>query len=322
MFSKNKGVVLITTLFVILLLSAISVNFGNKYLIALKRDQYAEFQIKSLNIFRNSEIYSIDIIEKELRYNLNKVSRNNPILLNPFELNFDTSKIKIKIEDASSCFNINSLVLYKDNKFFDNQKSIEAFKRILLIYEINDRDIDEAIDQILDWIDHDSDPRISGLEDYYYSGPLHQPQEFTSKRLFVKIDELKNIPAIRNIDWNIFKNNFCALPHSGNISFNINTLGKDDALLLYAVLPNIDLQEAEFIVSNIPDEGYTDMQSFFEDFSDINFNKRYADLSFTSNIFEIKTTFELNDLKSSSESKIIFNSNKNGYIFSRFYNGI
>ena len=112
MFSKNKGVVLITTLFVILLLSAISVNFGNKYLIALKRDQYAEFQIKSLNIFRNSEIYSIDIIEKELRYNLNKVSRNNPILLNPFELNFDTSKIKIKIEDASSCFNINSLVLY------------------------------------------------------------------------------------------------------------------------------------------------------------------------------------------------------------------
>ena len=56
---------------------------------------------------------------------------------------------------------------------------------------------DEAIDQIIDWIDGESNPRAYGLEDYYYSGPLNNPKEYTGSRLFHALAEIKGLPAIR-----------------------------------------------------------------------------------------------------------------------------
>ena len=50
-----------------------------------------------------------------------------------------------------------------------NEKNIEVFKRLMTINEIDLNIVDEAIDQIIDWIDKDSNPRAYGLEDYYYS---------------------------------------------------------------------------------------------------------------------------------------------------------
>ena len=65
MHHKNKGIVLISILLIVLLLSSIAVLFGNKYLISLKRAQYIEFQTLAINIFRNIESLSKDKIKKE-----------------------------------------------------------------------------------------------------------------------------------------------------------------------------------------------------------------------------------------------------------------
>ena len=65
MNSKTKGVVLISILLVVLLLSAVAVTFGNKYLLSLKRSQYIDFQSLSLNSFRNIESLSYRIIDDE-----------------------------------------------------------------------------------------------------------------------------------------------------------------------------------------------------------------------------------------------------------------
>ena len=74
MHSKDKGVVLISILLIVLLLSSVAVLFGNKYFLSLKRAQYIEFQTLSLNIFRNMESLAQDKIEKELRFNSNKLT--------------------------------------------------------------------------------------------------------------------------------------------------------------------------------------------------------------------------------------------------------
>ena len=80
MYSKDKGVVLISILLIVLLLSSVAVLFGNKYLLSLKRAQYIEFQTLSLNIFRNIESLAQDKIEKELRFNSKKLTKDNPII--------------------------------------------------------------------------------------------------------------------------------------------------------------------------------------------------------------------------------------------------
>lgn len=322
MSSKTKGVVLISILLIVLILSSVAILFGNKYLLSLKRAQYTEFQIISLNIFRNLESLSKHKIDKELRFNSSKLSKNNPIINSNFIFNVNGADIVSNIKDASNCFNINSLVVYKDDNYYENIKSINALKRFMSLQDIDDNLIDELIDQIIDWIDLDSNPRTYGLENYYYTGPLHSPKEYSGMRLMTSIEELKSIPASNNIDWEIFKNYFCALPMSSDLSLNINTLSQKDAFLLASIYPNIELDDSEYIIENIPLEGFADIINFNTTFPDLDFTMSNGKVLFKSNIFEITTSINFNEYLSESRSIIIYGNNKNSYIFSRIYNGV
>ena len=322
MNSRTKGIVLISILLIVLLLSSVAVLFGNKYFLSLKRAEFIEFQTLSLNIFRNIEALSKEKIEKELKFNRSKISKNNPILKDNFYFNLNGADIIGKISDASNCLNINSIVIINEGEFVENENSVASIRKILSLNEVDNNIIEEIIDQTIDWIDYDSNPRAYGLEDYYYSGPLHNPKEYTGMRLMVSIDELKSIPAVKQIDWAIIQRNFCAIPEASQISLNINTLNLEDSYVLSSLFPNISLQEAEYILDNIPESGFDDLINFKNNFPDMNFEDAYGEIKFNSNIYEINTEIIFEDFVSSSKSKIIYEGNNNGFIISRIYNGI
>ena len=322
MYFRDKGVVLISILLIVLLLSSVAVLFGNKYLLSLKRAQYLEFQTVSLNSFRNIESLSQKIIEDEFRFNSKKLSKNNPIINNEIFLNINDAQIRGKIVDASNCFNINSIVYKENNNYLENTKSAEAFRRIMILYDIENNVIEEMIDQIIDWIDKDSNPRTYGLEDYYYSGPLHSPREYSAMRLFVSVDELKSIPAVKEVNWNIFEKNFCSIPAKEDLSININTLLNEDKYLISAFFPNMDLNDAEYLIDSIPVQGFENIDNLKKAFPNLDFSSPYGRIKFNSNLFELHTTIQHNNFSASSRSTIIYSTNKNSYIISRIYNGI
>ncbi len=322
MHSKDKGVVLISILLIVLLLSSVAVLFGNKYFLSLKRAQYIEFQTLSLNIFRNMESLAQDKIEKELRFNSNKLTKNNPIINEPMLFNLNGADIVGKISDYGNCFNINSIVTLNDSNYVENKNASAAFRKILSLNEIDNNIIEEVIDQTIDWIDKDANPRAYGLEDYYYSGPLHSPREYTGMRLMVSIDELKSIPAVKQIDWNIFKNYFCAIPALNELSLNINTLDLEDAYLLSSIFSNLTVKDAEYILDNIPKSGFDDLNNFIRSFPDLDLELAYGNIGVTSNIFELNSELNFNEFASNSKSIIIYEGNNNGFIISRIYNGI
>ena len=322
MHSKDKGVVLISILLIVLLLSSVAVLFGNKYFLSLKRAQYIEFQTLSLNIFRNMESLAQDKIEKELRFNSNKLTIDNPIINEPMLFNLNGADIVGKISDYGNCFNINSIVTLNDSNYVENKNAVAAFRKILSLNEIDNNIIEEVIDQTIDWIDKDANPRAYGLEDYYYSGPLHSPREYTGMRLMVSIDELKSIPAVKQIDWNIFKNYFCAIPVLNELSLNINTLDLEDAYLLSSIFSNLTLKDAEYILDNIPKSGFDDLNNFIRSFPDLDLELAYGNIGVTSNIFELNSELNFNEFVSNSKSIIIYEGNNNGFIISRIYNGI
>ena len=322
MHSKDKGVVLISILLIVLLLSSVAVLFGNKYFLSLKRAQYIEFQTLSLNIFRNMESLAQDKIEKELRFNSNKLTIDNPIINEPMLFNLNGADIVGKISDYGNCFNINSIVTLNDSNYVENKNASAAFRKILSLNEIDNNIIEEVIDQTIDWIDKDANPRAYGLEDYYYSGPLHSPREYTGMRLMVSIDELKSIPAVKQIDWNIFKNYFCAIPALNELSLNINTLDLEDAYLLSSIFSNLTVKDAEYILDNIPKSGFDDLNNFIRSFPDLDLELAYGNIGVTSNIFELNSELNFNEFASNSKSIIIYEGNNNGFIISRIYNGI
>ena len=322
MHSKDKGVVLISILLIVLLLSSVAVLFGNKYFLSLKRAQYIEFQTLSLNIFRNMESLAQDKIEKELRFNSNKLTKDNPIINEPMVFNLNGADVLGKISDYGNCFNINSIVKLNDSNYVENKNAVAAFRKILSLNEIDNNIIEEVIDQTIDWIDKDTNPRAYGLEDYYYSGPLHSPREYTGMRLLVSIEELKSIPAVKQIDWNIFKNHFCAIPILNELSLNINTLDLEDAYLLSSIFSNLTIKDAEYILDNIPKSGFDDLNNFIRSFPDLDLELAYGNITVKSNIFELNSEVNFNKFISSSKSIIIYEDNNNGFIISRIYNGI
>ena len=162
---KDKGIILISVLLIVLLLSSVAVLIGNNYLISLKRAGYIEFQTTSLNMFRNIESLALKKIDIELRFNNKYLSKENPLFVNDFVFELDNGKIVSKISDASVCFNINSIVAKGDNNFIENKKSTQAFRKLMSYYEVDNNIVEEIIDQVIDWIDYDSNPRAYGLED-------------------------------------------------------------------------------------------------------------------------------------------------------------
>ena len=199
---------------------------------------------------------------------------------------------------------------------------MNAFRELMYLAEVDNNVAEEIIDQIIDWIDKNSNPRAYGLEDYYYSGPLHNPREFSGGRLLIDIEELKSIPSVRLVDWDIFKEFFCAYPFATNLKLNINTLDKNNILLLTAFFPKIDIKDSEYIIENIPLNGFQDINTFLQAFEDIDLSSPNGEVIFTSDIFSIETVIDYEGYSASSKSTLIYGKNKNGYILSRTYNGI
>ena len=319
---RNKGVVLISILLIVLLLSAVAITFGNKYLVSLKRAQYIEFQSLSLNAFRNVEAMSLNKIDKFSRFNSSNLTKENPLLTDEIYFEINGATIVGSIDDASNCFNINSLVRAGKEDYQENKKSMNAFRELMYLAEVDNNVAEEIIDQIIDWIDKNSNPRAYGLEDYYYSGPLHNPREFSGGRLLIDIEELKSIPSVRLVDWDIFKEFFCAYPFATDLKLNINTLDKNNILLLTAFFPKIDIKDSEYIIENIPLNGFQDINAFLQSFDDIDLSSPNGEILFTSDIFNIETVIDYEGYSASSKSTLIYGKNKNGYILSRTYNGI
>ena len=319
---RNKGVVLISILLIVLLLSAVAITFGNKYLVSLKRAQYIEFQSLSLNAFRNVEAMSLNKIDKFSRFNSSNLTKENPLLTDEIYFEINGATIVGSIDDASNCFNINSLVKAGKDDYQENKKSMNAFRELMYLAEVDNNVAEEIIDQIIDWVDKNSNPRAYGLEDYYYSGPLHNPREFSGGRLLIDIEELKSIPSVRLVDWDIFKEFFCAYPFATDLKLNINTLDKNNILLLTAFFPKIDIKDSEYIIENIPLNGFQDINAFLQSFDDIDLSSPNGEILFTSDIFNIETVIDYEGYSASSKSTLIYGKNKNGYILSRTYNGI
>ncbi|MDB0023724.1 type II secretion system protein GspK, partial [Gammaproteobacteria bacterium] len=257
-----------------------------------------------------------------LKFNSNKLARNNSLLNNDLYFETDEGVVIAKISDNSNCFNINALVVKNQKNYIENKKSIDAFRKFMRFHSIDNNLVEEMIDQVIDWIDLDSDPRAYGLEDYFYSGPLNNTKEYSGRRLFFSVDELKGIPAFRKVDWQIIKNNFCSIIGNSDLTLNLNTLNLDESFLLSSFFPNLALSEAEYIIDTIPEEGIENLNSLKSLHPMANFEAQYGNIKFSSSTFDLTTVITQNNFSAKSTSKIIHDKNKNSYIISRTYNGI
>ena len=256
MYTDNKrGVVLISVLLIVLILSGISVSLGEIFFKSIKRSTYIEFQSTSIQLQRNMESLGIDLIDQNLRYNKGYLTKNDQLLKDEIIFESNGFLIRSKLVDTSNCFNLNSLLISAENNKLPNDRSISVLSNMLLFLNYEDRQIDSLIDQIIDWVDYDDQPRSNGYEDYFYTGPINEPRQYTSKRTLYDFSELNNLPASREFDLNDLKKYMCVIPYSEKTNINVNTLELEDALVLASYL-GISIDDAEYLIMNNPIDGF------------------------------------------------------------------
>ncbi|MDC0185722.1 type II secretion system protein GspK [Gammaproteobacteria bacterium] len=318
MFTSNKGVVLISVLLIILMLSVISVSIGKYYFLSFKREGHVDFQNDAIQYIQNIEVLSINEIKKQF---MSHTARNLPLFSEPISIQLEKGMITAKLKDATSCFNINALMNFNDNLYLPNQRVISGFRKYLKLLDYNDASIDSLIDQVIDWIDTDNQPRANGLEDYFYIGPMSSSKQFTSKRFFYHLSEIKNLPASSYFDWQLIEEHFCVIPFIDNHAININFLGPNDVLFLAALIPELTISDAEMIIENIPDEGFQTFSELNNFYPYINFNNSIIPISVSSKLFFIESQVTYDSFSATARTLINYNNNK-ASILTRSYNGI
>jgi general secretion pathway protein K len=179
--NNQKGIALVITLLALVLITAMVVEFSYGVYTGTN-DLYNWRDSQRLSIMAKS---GVNVSARFLSDMLKRYSYTYPGSMdlpveNPFE-DFD-GVISVRLEDENSKFNVNSLV--STNGIF-NETSYNSFKRLL-----NALFLDEKLaDKVADWIDRDSEARLSDSEAGAKNSPL------------ISVDELLLINGINRKDY-------------------------------------------------------------------------------------------------------------------------
>ena len=78
MSTNTKGVVLISVMMIMLILSAIGVSLSQNYFLALKRESYVNFENNALQYIGTIEVLSAEEMKKAvLKYASREINKNN-----------------------------------------------------------------------------------------------------------------------------------------------------------------------------------------------------------------------------------------------------
>ena len=315
----KPGVILITTLLILMVMSVISMQVSKNFYVSLQREAYLDFKNQSYHMLVNSEKQAIKNLQKEIKLYRSKLTLSDPILKNKYYYQNDLMTLEIEVSDASNCFNLNSLFDQSSTASQIRPAYRDWLSRYLELKSLSKVKIQSFMDQLIDWVDQDNQPLNFGAENYFYIGPASQTQQFTPKRLLVDLSEIQNFPIMQNLNFTEITSNLCVIPGSTKQLLNINTLVKEDALLVASFFNEKNLEFTESQILNLPKNGYDDISVFANHFSKSAIYPPQV-LSINSRTFNLEGTIINENFSATIESLVILELSSTVKILSRTFN--
>ena len=315
----KPGVILITTLLILMVMSVISMQVSKNFYVSLQREAYLDFKNQSYHMLVNSEKQAIKNLQKEIKLYESKLTLSDPILKNKYYYQNDLMTLEIEVSDASNCFNLNSLFDQSSTASQIRPAYRDWLSRYLQLKSLSKVKIQSFMDQLIDWVDQDNQPLNFGAENYFYIGPASQTQQFTPKRLLVDLSEIQNFPIMQNLNFTEITSNLCVIPGSTKQLLNINTLVKEDALLVASFFNEKNLEFTESQILNLPKNGYDDISVFANHFSKSAIYPPQV-LSINSRTFNLEGTIINENFSATIESLVILELSSTVKILSRTFN--
>ena len=316
---NKPGVILITTLLIVMILSIISVQISKNFYISLKREAYLDFKNLSHQMLMSSEKQAIKSLQKNIKSFQLKLTLNDSLLNNKFYFQNDLMVLEVSVLDASNCFNLNSLFKPSGNSYEIRPLYKAWLKRYLKLKQFNEADIESFIDQLVDWVDRDNQPLNFGAENYFYIGPASKISQFTPKRLLVDISEINNFPIMERMDYRDLITNLCVLPNRNNQIININSLVQSDSLLIAAFFDEENLEYTASQILNMPKNGYDDANVFIDQFNQASKFPSQV-LSINSQTFRLQSDIINENFSANLETLVILDISNSAEVISRTFN--
>lgn len=316
---NKPGVILITTLLIVMILSIISVQISKNFYISLKREAYLDFKNLSHQMLMSSEKQAIKSLQKNIKLFQSKLTLNDSLLNNKFYFQNDLMLLEVSVLDASNCFNLNSLFKPSGNSYEIRPLYKAWLKRYLKLKQFNEADIESFIDQLVDWVDHDNQPLNFGAENYFYIGPASKISQFTPKRLLVDISEINNFPIMERMDYRDLITSLCVLPNRNNQIININSLVQSDSLLIAAFFDEENLEYTSSQILNMPKNGYDDVNVFIDQFNQASKFPSQV-LSINSQTFRLQSDIINENFSANLETLVILDISNSAEVIRRTFN--
>ena len=259
---NKPGVVLISTLLIVMVMSIISIQISKNFFLSIQRDLYIDFKNHSLQLLLSSEKQAIKSIQKEMISSNEKLINKDPVLNQSYFFSNELATIQVDVSDASNCFNLNSIFIKTGDGIQIKKDNREWLERLLRLKGLDAPEIESFIDQLIDWVDPDNQPLNFGAENYFYIGPLSPINQYTPKRLLSNLSEIKNFPVLDQISFKKISNNLCVLPGLSNQLINVNTLNDSHINLIASLFDEENLEFIESQILDTPENGYDSANEF------------------------------------------------------------
>lgn len=141
--------------------------------------------------------------------------------------------IQAQLDDASTCFNLNSVVEGAPGLWQRREAGARQFAVLLRELGVPPHRTAALADALVDWIDSDAVPAANGAEDDHYA--LREPAYRTAGALLAETSELRAVAGFDDALYESLRPYVCALPVDAQSPVNLNALDVDDAVLLVAL---------------------------------------------------------------------------------------
>lgn len=266
--SKERGAALLIVLLQVATISVIAVAIMASVTHSMRVSAISSARSQALWYTTGAEDLAAAKLSELVEVTEGKISHVTPGIGVPIVFEMGDGRVSAEFQDASNCFNLNSLSQTREDAELAGAVDAAAFYRQLLIaLEIDANLTDELVAAVQDWIDADRLPRPSGAESTYYA-TLEHPYA-AGDTLMVSPNELRAVKGYTKEIFGRVKPYICTRPTTSIGSFNVNTLRPQHAPLLVPVFSSeIDratmMQELEAVQGEIfsGKEDFLSIQAF------------------------------------------------------------
>ncbi|EWH04047.1 general secretion pathway protein GspK [Pseudoalteromonas lipolytica SCSIO 04301] len=317
MIKRSQGAALVIVLFIVALAAMLAVEMSANLMVQVQRSTNIQSHQQAKWYAFAAEELAIKAIKQTKKDDPDKIHLGQVWAQQggvPYPV--DNGTLSGTITDLQACLNLNALRTKPVQQTGSANKTNPAHKALLALLEnIEDLPADESeeamADSVYDWLDEDSITYRSGAEEDEYLSRKYP--YMTANSFFASTSELRLVKGFNPLVMEKVLPFICVIPDSELLAINVNTLPNESAIILSSLIDGLSLSGAESVLSSRPEEGFDDMNAFFEQVNQQGAQNVEAvkDLfTINSDYFKLQTQAEFAELRFSMTTLLHANNGK------------